>query len=126
MKIEIADRIKDILVLEDEALVALQIEDLAREMGAQNVHVCGNLAEGLEVAKNAQLDCALLDLMLPDGRSTEIADILLTRGIPFVFSTGSGVDDLPERHRSRPLITKPFADDDLKRILLDACYQSNA
>ena len=45
--------------------------------------------------------------------------MLELRAIPFLFSTGSGTDGLASRHRQRPLITKPFADDDLKQLVLD-------
>jgi len=122
MFIEIADgdvSLKSVLILEDEALVSMMMEDILRDLGVENVHVFADAASAKTLVSNAQLDCAVLDVQVRDGDSAEIADILLLRDIPFVFSTGSGTDALPRRHRHLPLITKPFADDDLRMLLLD-------
>jgi len=45
--------------------------------------------------------------------------VLARRGIPFVFATGYGERGIPERHRSSPVLQKPFQPDELKRILED-------
>lgn len=111
--------LKSVLILEDEVLVSMMMEDLMREIGVENVHVHADAEAARDFAKSADLDCAVLDVLVRGGDSAEVADILLLRGIPFIFSTGSGVESLPERHRHLPLITKPFADDDLRVLLLD-------
>src|SRR6188768_4104065 len=99
MKIEIDEGIKSILIVEDEGLLALMIEDLAREMGVREVYSCADLASAIEAARTAQVDCAVLDLRLRGESSTAVADILAERNIPFVFSTGSGTESIAERHR---------------------------
>jgi CheY-like chemotaxis protein len=119
MHIEIDEGIKSILIVEDEGLLATLMEDIVRSLGVENVHVCADVESALRVARIENLDCAILDLRVRGGSSTEIADVLAERNIPFLFSTGSDRDELGERHSSRPVITKPFADDDLKLILLD-------
>jgi len=111
--------LRSVLVLEDEALVSLMMEDIVRDLGVETVHVLADAAPAKELATTADLDCAVLDVLLRDGDSAEVADILLLRDIPFVFSSGSGRDSLPERHRHLPILSKPFADDDLKLLLLD-------
>ena len=111
--------LKSVLILEDEALVAMMMEDVVRELGVDTVHVLADASPAKELAATADLDCAVLDVVVRDGDSAEVADVLLLRGIPFVFSTGSGLDSLPERHRHLPILTKPFADDELKLLLLD-------
>jgi DNA-binding response OmpR family regulator len=103
-----------ILIVEDEALVALAMEDAVRELGAGRVHICSDASSALEAASTGLFDCAILDVMLRDGTSVDVADRLESRGIPLMFSTGSGDAHLPERHRKHPLISKPFADDLLK------------
>jgi CheY-like chemotaxis protein len=103
-----------ILIVEDEALVALAMEDAVRELGADRVHICSDVSSAMEAAASGEFDCAILDVMLRDGTSIGVADRLESRGIPMMFSTGSGDAHLPERHRKHPLLSKPFADEALK------------
>lgn len=119
MHVQIAEGIRSILLVEDEGLVSMMVEELLREMGARDVHVHADLEGASATAEKAHLDCAVLDLKVRGGETTPIADILAERGIPFIFATGSDLDSLPERHRDRPLIIKPFSDDDFRLLLLD-------
>jgi hypothetical protein len=72
-----------------------------------------------EIAESGEIDCAVLDVRIGRDSSNGVADALAHRGIPFLYSTGSAVEALEKRHRSRPLLTKPFSDDEFKRVLLD-------
>lgn len=119
MDIEIDEGIRSVLVLEDEAMVALMMEDLLRGMGVKDVHVCSDTASALRLLHDMPIDCAVLDLRVRDGSSLPVADALLARDIPFVFSTGSDTGALDIRFRERPMLSKPFADDDFKLIVLD-------
>ncbi len=119
MHVTISEGMQSVLIVEDEGLVALMMEDLVREMGAQDVLLCSDLVQAREIVETVAIDCAVLDVRVRGGTSGEIADILAARGIPFMFSTGSGLDSLVPRHRERPLLLKPFADDDFKLLLLD-------
>jgi CheY-like chemotaxis protein len=47
----------------------------------------------------------------------DFADALAVRGVPFVFATGYGERGIPERHRARPVLQKPFQPHDLKQAL---------
>jgi CheY-like chemotaxis protein len=111
--------IRSVLILEDEALVSMVIEDLLRDLGAEDVQILSEAAGGLDAASKTDFDCAILDVMLRDGDSSAVADLLAERGIPFLFSTGSGLDSVPERHRHRPILTKPFSDEQLQVLLLE-------
>lgn len=113
-------RLGTVLIMEDEGLVSLLMEDIVREMGADAVHVFADVAPAREAALSAAIDCAILDVMVRDGTSHEIADILSERGVPFIYSTGSGDEGIPDHHRHRPVVAKPFADDDLRSSLLAA------
>jgi CheY-like chemotaxis protein len=119
MQIEIAEGIGSVLIVEDEGLVAMMMEDLVRELGVRDVHVCSDVASALALVESADIDCAVLDLWVRDGSSIAVADALSERDVPFIFSTGSGADALDGRHRHRPALNKPFSDDDFKRLLLD-------
>lgn len=120
MHIEIDEGIRSVLIVEDEGLVALMMEDLVRELGIKDIHICSDVASALELVKTGGIDCAVLDLFVRDGSSVEVADLLADRGIPFLFSTGSTRDAVEHRHAHRPILGKPFTDDDFKTILLDA------
>ncbi len=127
MEIDISDgdtEIRSVLILEDEGLVAMLIEDLVRDLGAERIDVFTEVAPALEAASSGDYDCAILDVVLRDSDSGGVADVLAARGIPFLFSTGSARDALAERHRHRPLIVKPFPDGDLQTLLLQTMTEA--
>jgi CheY-like chemotaxis protein len=119
MHVEISEGIRSVLILEDEMIVALMMEDLLRDLGVSEVYLCPDIASALEVVQTRPVDCAILDLWLRDCDSMDVADALAEKGIPFLFSSGSDAGALAPRHADRPLISKPFSDDDLKLIVLD-------
>ncbi len=99
-----------ILLVEDEALVALQVKSDLESAGHAVIGPARNLWQGMELAKSIELDFALLDLRLGDELSTLVADQLIMRGIPFAF--GTGYEDrsiLPERLQRIPCLAKPYA-----------------
>jgi CheY-like chemotaxis protein len=69
------------------------------------------------MARDADIDAALLDVNLNGQDTFAVADILRERHIPFVFATGYGADGLAERFRGVPTLTKPFQRDELDRAL---------
>ncbi len=107
-----------ILILEDEVLVSIGIEDLVREMGASEVLVLADAAKALEVVESKRLDFAILDVHLGSETSFAVADALEARGVPFMFSSALGEGAVEERHRHRPMLDKPFADEQLRAHLL--------
>ena len=119
MIIEISESIGSLLIVEDEGLVSMMLEDIVRQMGATNVHVCGDLDSAHQTAGSADIDCAVLDVRMRGGTTEAIADLLASRGVPFMYSTGGTPDSIPVQHRHRPMITKPFAEDDFRMMLLD-------
>jgi CheY-like chemotaxis protein len=119
MHIEIDEGISSVLIVEDEMIVAMLMEDLMRELGVRDVHICTDTASALDSIAQGKIDFAILDMQVQDGTTVPVADLLAERAIPFIFSSGSDVDALPSEHASRPMIGKPFHDDDLKLVVLD-------
>jgi CheY-like chemotaxis protein len=119
MHVQIDEGIRSLLIVEDEMIVAMLMEDLVRQLGVRDVHICPDIASALEVVRSEPLDCAILDLRLRDGTSAAVADALADKGIPFLFSTGSDAGAVEPRHAARPMIGKPFLDDDLQLIVVD-------
>lgn len=105
-----------ILVLEDEALIALDVEQLCRDNGAREVTIASNIGEARELS--LAFDAAIIDVML-DGEATfDFARDLQAAGIPFVFA--SGYDNLDDVFASFPgvtLVSKPYAGTDLVEAL---------
>jgi DNA-binding NtrC family response regulator len=110
----------NVLVLEDNAILAIDLEDMLRDLGAKNVRV----ATTIEAARghiDTGLTLGLLDFTLGDNVTAEpLAHELEARGIPFLFVTGyCDSQTLPQALRSHPLLAKPFTPDDLQGAIQD-------
>jgi DNA-binding response OmpR family regulator len=103
---EIAGR--RILVVEDEMLIAMIIEDAVRDSGGEIVGPVATLEAALKLAAEEEFDAAILDVTIHGGKVYPVAELLLKRGIPFVFASGYGDWALPEELRDKPRLTKPF------------------
>jgi CheY-like chemotaxis protein len=106
-----------ILVVEDEALVALDIERMLRALGCRVVGPAARVCDALRLIDGEGLDGALLDVNL--GRETifPVADALALRGIPHIFSTGYDAAIMPERFRGIPRLGKPFGTGELSAVM---------
>jgi CheY-like chemotaxis protein len=104
-----------VLIVEDEIVVALFLEDVLDEFGYQVAGVVTQLDDAM--LRQPDYDIAVLDVHINGRNVFDFADVLAARGIPFVFATGYGERGIPERHRSSPVLQKPFQPDELKRIL---------
>lgn len=98
-----------VLVVEDEALVAMQIEEALITAGCTVVGPVGQITEALTLADRAPIDAALLDVNVAGNRSFAVADRLAARGVPFAFCTGYDAAILPDRFRDRIVLAKPFS-----------------
>ena len=116
---------KRVLVVEDEMLVAMNIEDILLELGAIVVGPAMRLETALDLAQVAELDVAMLDVNLHGGRSYPVAEVLRARGLPFIFATGYGHTDDDGPFGEVPTLAKPFRSQELERLLLDALERTN-
>jgi len=108
---------KRILVVEDEALVAMMLEDLLADLGCEVVGPAMRLDEGLALARLNGLDAAVLDINLGGERSYPIADLLDARGVPIAFVTGYGHSGRPGR--SDRVLQKPYREPQLRALLAE-------
>jgi CheY-like chemotaxis protein len=97
-----------VLVIEDEYLIASDVQRMVEDAGAAQVLLAGSTATALAcLADPHQIDVCILDLKLGDEDGRPLAQELLTRGIPFVVATGMGIEaDLP----GVPIVHKPYTD----------------
>ena len=111
-----------VLVVEDEALVAMLLEDMLEDLGCQVLGPVMRVGEALAfVAEHgSEIDVAILDVNLAGERSFSVAEALRARGAPFVFSTGYDDVGIDERWRDGPILRKPFLANQLEDILREA------
>ena len=108
-----------VLLVEDEALVAMLIEDMLADDGCSVVATASRLSEALGYAEDPELafDVAILDLNLAGETTFPVASALKARNMPFAFATGYGAGGLPAEWRDRPTLQKPFNAGDVTQAL---------
>jgi PAS domain S-box-containing protein len=107
-----------ILVIEDEALVALQLQADLESVGHTVIGPARSLQAGLSLVKDQAIDLALVDVSLGRETSAPIADELIARNVPFAFVTGySDIAVLPEHLRQMPRLSKPYVLADIRQII---------
>ena len=109
-----------VLIVEDEAMIAMLIEDLLGELGASPVKIASSIEEASESISSLVFDTAILDVNLRGKVTFPLADMLLERQLPFAFATGYGAATLPEKYRAVPVLQKPFQQEQLERALVAA------
>ena len=109
-----------ILVVEDEVLIALEIEERLQRLGCEIVGPVGRLERALELARSTALDGALLDVNVKGGLVYPVAEELLARKVPVVLSTGYGPNTLPPVFRDLPYLRKPFGAGQLEKMAQEA------
>ena len=98
-----------ILIVDDEFLIAMNIEALVEDSGGQPVGPASDIPSALAIIKGEPLDGALLDANLNGASSEPIALALQAAAIPFVVITGYGRLDLDGVTLSAaPRLTKPI------------------
>ncbi len=107
---------RNILLVEDEMMLVLLMEGMLEDLGTQSVGIAANVRQGLDLIAAQPSDIALLDVNLGGETSFPIADALAARGIPFIFTTGYGVEGLTARFRDRPVLKKPFQYEELEAL----------
>lgn len=100
------------LVLDDEFLIALDIQQILEHAGALHVACAANVSEAIALLdRDQEFDLAVLDVKLsgPDRNSLGVAALLAQKKIPFVFLTGMRVDDVQvKQFPQAPVIEKPY------------------
>ena len=106
--------IGDVLVVEDNMIIALHAEDLLVDAGAASVTVCASVEDALSAIERTQFSIALLDVNLGRETSAPIAMKLSEIGVPFLFATGYGdASVLSAQFPGTPIIKKPYQDHEL-------------
>lgn len=115
----------EILIIEDEPLIAMDIEQLVESLGHKVVGIARTHSEAVTLYKRTNPKMVLADIQLADGSSgiDAVNDILNTESVPVIFITA-----FPERlltgERPEPtyLVTKPFNPDMVKALISQALF----
>lgn len=115
---------RKVLVVEDEALVAMLVEDALLDAGFGVLGPAATVEEALALLDRETPDAVVLDLNLAGETSTPVADRLAARGIPYVIATGYGATGLPAGHEDAVVLAKPYDPAELTSVLDRICRQA--
>jgi PAS domain S-box-containing protein len=97
-----------IMVVEDEALVALALRESLDEMGFSVLGPFNRISEAMVALRNNRVDAAVLDVNLGGELIYPLADVLAADRVPFVFITGYGAEEIEPRYAKVPILQKPI------------------
>ncbi|MET3691495.1 CheY-like chemotaxis protein [Methylobacterium goesingense] len=115
-----------VLVVEDEAAISMLLEDMLLDFGCTVVGPAARLSTALEMAETESFEVAILDVNVAGEPIYPVAEAIVKRNLPIVFSTGYGGAGIREPFRDRPVVQKPFSQADLKRTLIAAVAAAKA
>ncbi|MEO6298565.1 MAG: response regulator [Paracoccaceae bacterium] len=96
-----------IMILEDEAIIAWDIEAELQGRGMTVVGVAGRVADAMAIVERGDVTMAILDINLGHQRSFDLADLCRQKGIGVVFLTGDSGDERPDALKSFEVVAKP-------------------
>ena len=109
-----------VLVVEDEVAISMLLEDMLLDLGCEVVGPAGRLSAATALAEQEAIDLAILDVNVGGEPVYPLVEALAKKGVPFVFSTGYGSAGIKEPYRNRPVLQKPFGQNDLAKLLASA------
>ena len=108
----------DVLIVEDDPIIALDFEDTILGFGVKLVRTAANVAKALNMIAERPPEFALLDVSLIREKSFAVAERLEALKIPFAFVTGYGAEvRLPAEFIRKPRLPKPCPADALRAVL---------
>jgi two-component SAPR family response regulator len=114
-----------VFFIEDETMVALNLEDMLLEMGCTIAGTAMRLERARDqIESGIDADVAILDVNVAGEQVFPVAEMLDRRGVPIVFATGYDRDGLPESWHERAILQKPYTQEEVRRAILKAIGRS--
>lgn len=113
------DNKKAILIVEDEFLIAMDLEDSLRDQGYDVVGPASTVTQAMTLIEAQAVAAAVLDYNLKDGTSEALATQLIAQSIPVVFLSGDSLANRPEALQSCLVLSKPVSLTELAEALKD-------
>jgi CheY-like chemotaxis protein len=107
-----------VLIVEDEALVALDLALVLRDLGCVVLGLAADSAQALALLRQQRPDAVLLDLGLRDGFALALVEALAAADVRYVLTTGYDCELLEPALRHAPRLGKPFGQEELRQALL--------
>src|SRR5215831_6712575 len=107
----------DVLIVEDDPIIALDFEDRILGFGVKAVRCASSVAHALMMIDERLPDFALLDVGLAREKSFKVAERLEVLKIPYAFVTGYGSDRVDAAFADRPRLPKPCSSEALRSVL---------
>lgn len=113
-------RDRRILIVEDEYLIAINLVEALQAAGCVVIGPAPSVKEAIKLIESNQIDAAVLDVNLGGSRADPIANALLARKIPFIFTSGYEDGDLRSRYPQIKNCLKPYLFPQLEAALASA------
>ena len=107
-----------VMLVEDEAIVALAVNDSLTDMGFSVIGPFSRVSDACRALQDNQVDAAILDINLDGEMVYSLAEMLTARKIPFVFATGYGAESIEARFEHIPVLQKPIEKEMLTRVFV--------
>jgi CheY-like chemotaxis protein len=108
---------KRILVVEDSPVVAPFTADVLGELGCEVVGPAPTMAAARELIEGEAIDGALMDVHIRGERVFPLCDLLESRAVPFILTSGYADWQIPEKLESRPRLQKPYTIEQVEKAL---------
>jgi DNA-binding response OmpR family regulator len=107
-----------ILLLEDDLLLAMDMEDYLVQGGHQVIGPFGRIGEALEAIPQSDLSGAIIDLNLRGELSFPVIELLQAQAVPFIVCSGyAELPELKRRLNGVPLLPKPWSPEALSGLM---------
>lgn len=117
---------RSIFIVEDDCVTAMDLAETLSAAGAQIVGPAGTIANALELlSRRPQLDIALLDIEVEGAFVFDVADELVKRAVPIVFTTGYERHEIPVRFHAARHCEKPVGIAAIAHALSDELGRAN-
>ena len=101
-------RSRSVMIVEDEALIAMDLQAELECHGWDVVGPAGTCERALDLVRTQEFSVALLDINLGSSNSFDIADLLDQKNVPYIFLSGDDGSAMPQRYSGRSILSKPI------------------
>lgn len=105
-----------VLIVEDDALIGMLLVDMFEALDLPRPAQAASLREAAAFIEQETFSGALIDVNLAGEKGWPVAEMMASRGVPFVFTTGGG-SEVPEEFKDVPIIMKPFRLNDIESAI---------
>lgn len=109
-----------VIIIEDEAMLALCLGEVIEDEGFVVVGTAGTLAEAHSLATTAAFDVAIVDLHLYGQKADDVAASIVRSGHAVIISTGSDASAVPAAFHQWPVLRKPYGDAEIVSAIKSA------